>query len=274
MFNHCEKVQTLDVSEWKVSNVTNFHMTFQQCWALKELDVSNWNTGKGTDMGWMFYGCRNLEVIDISQWNVSNVTVMSHMFADCNKVKELKVDNWNVSKLQSLDATFNDCDSLTTINVSQWNTANVREFSQIFDGCDNLAQIIGLENWNTTNGKVFDEMFNACKSLKVLNLSSFDTRNVTPGFKNVNGDLCKGFSSTFAGMNSVEKIILGPNFRFGGNGQVAEQYQPKFPNPAPIDGQATKWYNAANDTYYTAAEIPEPNGETVTYVAAIPPVNP
>ena len=274
MFNHCEKVQTLDVSEWNVSNVTNFHMTFQQCWALKELDVSNWNTGKGTDMGWMFYGCRNLEVIDISKWNVSNVTVMSHMFADCNKVKELKVDNWNVSKLQSMDATFNDCDSLTTINVSKWNTGNVREFSQTFDGCDNLAQVIGLENWNTTNGKVFDEMFNACKSLKVLNLSSFDTGNVTPGFKNVNGDLCKGFSSTFAGMNSVEKIILGPNFRFAGNGQVTEQYQPKFPNPAPIDGQATKWYNAANDTYYTAAEIPEPNGETVTYVAAIPPVNP
>ena len=274
MFNHCEKVQVLDVSEWNVSNVSDFGMAFQQCWALKELDVSNWNTGKATNMGWMFYGCRNLEVIDISQWNVSNVTVMSHMFADCNKVKELKVDNWNVSKLQSMDATFNDCDSLTTINVSQWNTANVREFSQTFDGCDNLAQVVGLENWNTTNGKVFDEMFNACKSLKVLNLSSFDTRNVTPGFKNVNGDLCKGFSSTFAGMNSVEKIILGPNFRFAGNGQVTEQYQPKFPNPAPIDGQATKWYNAANDTYYTAAEIPEPNGETVTYVAAIPPVNP
>ena len=274
MFNHCETIEFLDVSNWDVSGMSNMGTAFQQCWALKTLDVSKWNTSNVTTMGWMFYGCRNLEVIDISKWDVSKVTVMSHMFADCNKVKELKVDNWDLSSLQSLDATFNDCDSLTTINVSKWNTGNVREFSQTFDGCDNLAQIIGLENWNTTNGKVFDEMFNACKSLKVLNLSSFDTRNVTPGFKNVNGDRCKGFSSTFAGMKSVEKIILGPNFRFAGNGQVTEQYQPKFPNPVSIDGQAAKWYNAANDTYYTAAEIPEPNGETVTYVAAIPPVNP
>ena len=196
------------------------------------------------------------------------------MFADCVSLQTMPVDNWNVSKLQSLDATFNDCDALTTINVSKWNTGNVREFSQIFDGCDNLAEIVGLENWNTSNGRVFDETFNACKSLKVLDLSSFNTQNVTPGFKNVNGDICKGFSSTFAGMNSVEKIILGPNFRFAGNGQVEEQHQPKFPNPAPINGQATMWYNAANGTYYTAAEIPEPNGETVTYVAAVPPVPP
>jgi surface protein len=133
---------------------------------------------------------------------------------------------------------------------------------------------VGLENWNTANARIFDEMFWGCSSLKVLDLSGFDTRNVTPGFKNVNGDLCKGFSNTFTNMPALNTLILGKNFRFAGNGKVTEQNQPKFPNPAPIDGQATKWYNAANDTYYTAAEIPEPNGETVTYVAAIPPVNP
>jgi hypothetical protein len=138
-------------------------------------------------------------------------------------------------------------------------------------------EIILVDDCSPDNsGKICDEYAQKDARIQVVHLEKngglSNARN--QGFKNVNGDLCKGFSSTFAGMNSVEKIILGPNFRFAGNGQVTEQYQPKFPNPAPIDGQATKWYNAANDTYYTAAEIPEPNGETVTYVAAIPPVNP
>jgi hypothetical protein len=69
-------------------------------------------------------------------------------------------------------------------------------------------------------------------------------------------------------------LILSDKFVFSGDGSIQPGSYPQFPNPAPIDGVVTKWYNAANDTYYTASEIPEPEDGTVTYVAAIPPVNP
>ena len=272
MFNHCEVITEIDVSDWDVSNVSNFGMAFQSCFALKELDVSNWDTSSATAMGWMFWGCNSIELLDVSNWDVSNVTVMSHMFRGCNSLLTMPVDNWDVSKVESMDALFHSCRSLTTINVSNWDTGNVREFSQMFEGDEKLVEIVGMGNWDTSNARTFDETFSYCYALKELDLSSFDTRNVTPGFKAVNGDKCRGFEYAFIYLNSLEKLIIGPNVVFSGNGTVAEGHQIKLPNPVPIDGVATKWYNAENDTYYDASEIPEK--VAATYVAKVPPVTP
>jgi surface protein len=208
-------------------------------------------------MGWTFYGCNKLKVIDVSNWKTGKVTVMSHMFADCNSVKVLEVNNWDLSSLQSLDATFNDCDSLTTINVSKWNTGNVREFSQIFDGCDNLQYIYGMENWDTTNGRNFDEIFNRCSNLRELNFSGWDTRNLAPGHKNVNGDISKGFADAFVGPVKLEKLIIGENFSFDGNGTVKPEYQVKLPAPAAKEGYTAKWRNVETGELFDASQIPE-----------------
>jgi hypothetical protein len=62
-------------------------------------------------------------------------------------------------------------------------------------------------------------------------------------------------------------LILGENFDFDGNGTVSHTCS--LPNPGKIDGQTTVWYNAENDTYYAASEIPD---ETVaTYIAVVKP---
>jgi surface protein len=129
-----------------------------------------------------------------------------------------------------------------------------------------------MDKLDTTNACCFYETFMNCRSLKVLDMSNFNTQNLRDSFKHINGDTPKGFQSTFSGVTGLEKLILGKNFSRNGNG--ATTVAAALPNPAPIDGQATKWYNAANDTYYDASEIPEPNGETVIYIAAVPPVNP
>lgn len=63
------------------------------------------------------------------------------------------------------------------------------------------------------------------------------------------------------------KLVLGENFDFDGNGTVSSVAN--LPDPAKIGGQTTKWYNAENDTYYTASEIPEKTA--ATYVAAVAP---
>ena len=262
MFNHCEILPYLNVSNWDTSKVTNLGTCFQQCWGLQELDVSKWDTSACTYMGWTFYGCNKLKVIDVSNWKTGKVTVMSHMFADCNSVKVLEVNNWDLSSLQSLDATFNDCDSLITIDVSNWNTSNVREFSQIFDGSDNLQYIYGMENWNTTNGRNFDEIFNRCTNLRELNFSGWDTRNLAPGHKNVNGDISKGFDGAFDGPVKLEKLIIGENFSFDGNGTVKPEYQAKLPAPAAKEGYTALWRNVETGEVYEASQIPEQTAAT------------
>ena len=274
MFHGAVSLEELDVSNWDVSKVQKFNAMFQGGGSnafdmkLKELDVSNWNPASAVYMNHMFYGCSQLTELDMSNWNMPNLYTTSHMLADCSKLETIDVSGWQTtSSWYSMDAMFNDCRSVKTLDVSTWTTSGVVEFSQVFDSCYSLEEIKGLENWDTAKGKSFDETFLNCGSLKELNLSSWDTRSACYGNKHLNNDISNGFRSTFSGVNSLEKLILGENFDFDGNGTVS--HKATLPNSGKIDGQTTLWYNEANDTYYAANEIPD--GTAATYIAAVKP---
>ena len=273
MFRACTSLTELDIADWDVRNVTAFNSMFcgngsnASDMKLKELDLSKWEPNSAVHLNHMFYGCAQLTELDLSGWNMPDLYTTSHMFADCNNLEIIDVSGWQTSeKWLSMDAMFNDCRKVKTLDVSSFTTSGVTEFSQIFEACWALEEIKGLENWDTSNGRSFDQTFLSCGSLKELNLSSFDTRNAMYGNKHLNGDISLGFSLMFSGLNSIEKLTLGQYFDFDGDGTVTAKAT--LPNLAAIDGQAAKWYNAANNTYYDAAEIPELTA--ATYVAAIP----
>ena len=280
MFGHCFDLAYLDVSKWDTGSVKSFKAMFQGKsnkgnMKISNLDVSNWDTSSCTIMNHMFYSCGQLTELDLSGWDVSNVVTMSHMFSDCFALQSVDFTGWNTSALTSMDGMFNDCRAIKQIDVSHFDTGNCVEFSQMFEACHSLEQIIGLNQWDTSSGNVFDEMFNQARSLKELDLSSFDTGSAK--YSNVlqNGETnYHGYGSMFSGCNNMTKLTLGEDFVFSGDGSIPATHYPKFPSPAAIDGQATKWYNAANGTYYSGSEIPEPNGVMVTYVAAVPPASP
>ena len=48
----------------------------------------------------------------------------------------------------------------------------------MFSGCSSLTEL-NLSNFNTNNVTIMTSMFSGCLSLKVLNLSNFNTSNVT-----------------------------------------------------------------------------------------------
>ena len=272
-------IEELDVSNWDVSNVVYFNSMFSAsssntgAMSIQSLDLSKWDTQNAVTMNNMFHGCSQLLELDLRNWDVSNVTTTSHMFSDCFNIQSIDFTGWNTASLTSMDGMFNDCRGIKVLDLSDFDTATVEEFSQIFEACHSLEQIIGLDKWDTSKGTAFDEMFNQAHSLKELDLSSFDTRSAKNYVVMQNGGIYYGFSSMFAGMNSLEKLILGGNFDFNGDGSITTGY-PRLPNPAAINGETTMWYNIANDTYYSASDIPEPEGVTVTYVAANPPANP
>ena len=49
--------------------------------------------------------------------------------------------------------------------------------SQMFYGCSSLKEL-NLSNFNTNNVTLMSDMFNGCSSLKELNLSNFNTIKV------------------------------------------------------------------------------------------------
>ena len=79
MFNGCNKLTTLDLSNFDTSKVTNFSSMFYSCSSLTT--VPQLDTSKGTDFGSMFYSCSSLTTIP--QFDTSNGTNFSIIFGRC-----------------------------------------------------------------------------------------------------------------------------------------------------------------------------------------------
>ena len=92
MFNYCNSLTTLDVSNWDTSKVTKTEYMFSNCKALTTLDISNWDTSKVTTMQVMFEYCSSLTtikgVIDMKSCNSYN-----YMFNGCTKLRGVKIKN-------------------------------------------------------------------------------------------------------------------------------------------------------------------------------------
>ena len=268
MFYTDYNLEYLDVSNWDVSKVTKFNHIFATDhqnagdMKLKNVDVSKWNPVNAVNMGSMFYGCGQLESVDMSGWNMPKLENLTHAFADCHSLKEVKLTGWNTPALISVDAMFNHCMALESIDVSDLDTATVREFSQMFEACTSLKEIIGMNKWDTSSGRTFTEMFNATNSLKVLDLSAWNTGSAYDNYKTYAGDSYPAFTITFTGMTSLEKLIIGENVSFRGNGTISEANQMSLPAPAAKAGFTAKWRNVETGELYDASEIPEKTAAT------------
>ena len=70
-FSDAYDIQSLDLSKWNTSHVTNMvHMFYQT--HIKSLNLSNWDVTKVTDLTYMF-SATDCEYLDISGWDLSNL---------------------------------------------------------------------------------------------------------------------------------------------------------------------------------------------------------
>ena len=151
-------------------------------------NISNLNTSSVTDMSGMFNGCKSLQSLNVSGFNTSNVTNMSGMFA-CSKMESgsfvsalQSIDgltSFNTSNVSNMRQMFQGLTNIESIDVSSFNTSNVSNMRQMFDHCLLLNSINFSNLFNTNNVTDMCEMFHQCKSIVSLDVSSFDTSNVT-----------------------------------------------------------------------------------------------
>ena len=66
---------------------------FQQCNELISLNLSNFNTSKVTDMQWMFNNCVKLEYLNISNFNINDNCNTKNMIKDINKNCDIIANN-------------------------------------------------------------------------------------------------------------------------------------------------------------------------------------
>ena len=179
MFDGCSGLTELDLSMFDTSKVTDMSSMFKDCRALQNLNLSKFDTNEVVNMNSMFYHCESLPVLDVSTFDTLGVTDMGWMFYKCSSLQDLDVTNFDISSAISVQCMFRDCQSLTTLDLTNFDTSLVEFMDGMFTYCYNLQVIKGIEDFSTKNTSNMDSMFASCNSLSVLDVSRWDTSNVT-----------------------------------------------------------------------------------------------
>lgn len=177
MFDGCNNLEEIDLSEFDTSNVTNMGGMFTNCSSLTQLDLSSFNTSKVTNMVCMFDNCSSLTQLDLSNFDTSNVRDMTKMFANCSSLTQLDLSNFNTSNVIHTGKMFLCCSNLTKIDLSSFDTSKVINMVLMFGVCSSL-KTIDLSSFDTSNVYTMNELFSGCNNLIQLDLSNFDTSTV------------------------------------------------------------------------------------------------
>ena len=176
MFWSMEKLQEIDVSDWRFSSL------------LKEIPA--------------FYQCQNLTKLDVSKWNTENIQRFSYEFYDIGRAYykdvnvnvELDVSNFDMKNATSIISMFGERCGCLTLDFRKWEIPNVTDTNG-FLGYTSLHRakmrsIIGDE----TIDSVLANNTTALKGLKVglclysyTNLDRASLRAVINGLADLTG---------------------------------------------------------------------------------------
>ena len=243
-FAALSELETITGLEYlNTANVTDMSSLFDHCQKLTSLDLSNFNTAKVTNMNRMFSNCSNLKTIYASdKFTTAAVTESKNMFSYCGSLsgdidwsdkavdktyakidggyfRDKAYDNRPCVKYADGTLTFrcgykkilgeNEYELNSDEELPAWNThknkitrvvfeasfANARPTTCYawFKNFSELMKIEGIENLNTENVTSMAYMFSSCNKLAELDVTHFNTANV----KNMEYmfECCKGLSS-------------------------------------------------------------------------------
>jgi surface protein len=184
-WSNCRSLQLLDIGNWDVSNVTNLSSTWQNCYVLRQLDISDWDVSNVTTLADTWSGCMSLRELNVGNWDVHNVSTLNSTWSGCASLKNLDIGNWDVSNVLSLAFTWSVCQSLRTLDVGNWNVSNVTNTSYALQSCCSL-QSLDISNWDVGNATNMSSMFTGTTALKKLKLP----HNINQSVSIRNSDLC------------------------------------------------------------------------------------
>lgn len=177
LFSKCSSLTSLDLSNVRTTDCTNFGKMFHGCSRLANIKLNSFDTSSARTMEQMFSCCYSLSSLDLSNFDTSNVTNMSGMFSGCTSLTKLNIESFQTQEVQNMGSMFAACSGLASIDLSRFATSKVTDMSSLFSGCTNL-RFLDISSFNTSNVADMNLMFSNCAALKALDVSGFNTSNV------------------------------------------------------------------------------------------------
>ena len=179
LFYYLQGLETIDLSIFDSSKVTNMNNIFCKDSNITSLDLSSWDTSSVTNMSYAFSQMFSLNNITYgNSFNTSNVTNMSYMFASDTSLTSLDLSKFDTSNVTNMSGIFYNLSGLTSINLSSLNTSSVTNMASMFSGMTNLTSL-DLSSFDTSNVTNMSSMFKNTNKITSLDLSSLDTSKVT-----------------------------------------------------------------------------------------------
>lgn len=193
-FKDCSTLQTINLTGFITSAVTNMAGMFQNCTSLTSVTFDNektngkfvkFDTGAVQDMSQMFDNCVLLPSVSLAGFDTHSVVNMSKMFFACYELTEIELDS----------VTVTDEEDPRYKMFVNFNTANVTDMSCMFAGWDAEVlhpmklESVDVSGLDTKNVKYMQYMFYQCKEIDELDVSNWNTSSV------------QNMSYMFAGLN-------------------------------------------------------------------------
>lgn len=147
------KNKPINFNDIDVSRMTSFFdvdTTAFRNTEFRYIDVSNWDVSNCTDFRSLFGYCEQLvSVGDLSNWNMSSATRINSMFSHCTKLKQVgDLGKWNIHNIEWCCAMFIECEKLEYIgDISNWDLSTADNVFEMFYGCKNLKDIGDISKW-------------------------------------------------------------------------------------------------------------------------------
>ena len=198
LFNNCENIIEVDLSNFDCSQVTSCESMFDNCKSLKVINLGKLDFSLCKNFKSMFNECRYLENIDVSNFNTKNSETFEYMFYGCRKLKNIDVSKFNSSKCITINSIFRYCENLSEINMINWDMSRLKNKR---GGFLFLSRISGI-----------NYLFDGCKSLKNIKMSSnFSKDLIEDKDKNIFTGLPKSGTFTWKkGINCDSLLKLLP----------------------------------------------------------------
>lgn len=183
-----------------VDNVTQMVGMFFNNPQLEELDITGWNTQSVQNMRYMFADDPQLTKIQgISNIDTSNVEIMDYMFSTSPNLVIPSL-NWNTAKVTSMRRMFQHNEAIKSLTLN-FNTEKLEDLFGMFKGSH--IQNLNLSSFKTDNVRDFREIFGSMSALQVLDISSFDTKDIVSSLTD----------RMLEGCNNLWKVRLGKDTR-------------------------------------------------------------
>ena len=210
MFFYIDSIKIIGLDKLDTSSVLYMSYMFSAS-SITDLNIKNFNTKNVVSMQGMF-DYLDITSLDVSGFDTSNVINMSVMFSSCKATKIIGLENFNTSNVVYMNDMFRETD-VSSLDVSSFDTSKVTNMEDMFFSTK-ASEIKGLENFNTSKVTSMGGMFYS-SNVVLLDLSSFDTRNVTD--MSYMFRYCGDLTTIYASASFVTDNVTNSTYMFGLN---------------------------------------------------------